>query len=143
VIQCNVTESVILRGRYPGGHGTLVRIKMRGYSAGTKGLGPVNKVSFCSSFMSSSVPHEIAALEEAVPVPSRHTPTVPGLSSCPSLSLPSESRFHQGRGESASSSGSDLEPPGPPVLSEVLSLSSSSSGEEQVERKDQEERRIQ
>ena len=27
----------------------------------------------CSSFMTSSVPHEIAALEEAVPVPSRHT----------------------------------------------------------------------
>ena len=27
----------------------------------------------CSSFMSSSVPHEIAAHEEAVPVPFRHT----------------------------------------------------------------------
>ena len=26
----------------------------------------------CSSFMSSSVPHKIAALEEAVPVPFRH-----------------------------------------------------------------------
>ena len=37
-----------------------------------KVLVPVNKLSFCSSFMSSSVPHEIAAREEAVPVPFRH-----------------------------------------------------------------------
>jgi hypothetical protein len=53
----------------------------------------------------------------------------------------SESRFHPGRGESTSSSGSDLEAPGPPVLSEWLSLSSSSSGEEEVEREEEEERR--
>ncbi len=53
----------------------------------------------------------------------------------------SESRFHPGRGESTSSSGSDLEDPGPPLLSEWLSLSSSSSGEEEVEREEEEERR--
>jgi len=53
----------------------------------------------------------------------------------------SESRFHPGRGESTSSSGSDLEAPGPPVLSEWLSLSSASSGEEEVEREEEEERR--
>ena len=52
-----------------------------------------------------------------------------------------ESRFHPGRGESTSSSGSDLEAPGPPVFSEWLSLSSSSSGEEEVEREEEEERR--
>ncbi len=37
-----------------------------------KVLVPVNKLSFCSSFMSSSVPHEIATREEAVPVSSPH-----------------------------------------------------------------------
>jgi hypothetical protein len=48
----------------------------------------------------------------------------------------SESRFHPGRGESTSSSGSALEASRPPVLSERLSLSSSSSGEEEVEWKE-------
>jgi len=43
---CNVTESVILRGRYRGGHGTLVRIKRRGYSAGRKVLFPLIKLVF-------------------------------------------------------------------------------------------------
>jgi hypothetical protein len=50
-----------------------VRIKRRGFRRVQKVLVPVNKVSFCSSFMSSSVPHEIAAREEAVPVSSPHT----------------------------------------------------------------------
>ena len=48
----------------------------------------------------------------------------------------SESRFHPGRSESTSSSRSALEAPRPPVLSERLSLSSSSSGEEKVEWKE-------
>ncbi len=48
-----------------------MRIKRRGFS-GTKGfLFPLIKL-VCSSSMSSSVPHKIAALEEAVPVPFRH-----------------------------------------------------------------------
>ncbi len=38
-----------------------------------KVLVPVNKNSFCSSFMSSSVPHETAARQEAVPVSSPHS----------------------------------------------------------------------
>jgi hypothetical protein len=66
-----VTESVILSDRYRGVHGTLVRIKRRGFS-GTKGfVFPLIKL-VCSSFMMSSVPHEIAAHEGAVPVPFRH-----------------------------------------------------------------------
>jgi hypothetical protein len=57
--------------KVPWGHGTLVRIKRRGFS-GTKGfVFPLIKL-VCSSFMMSSVPHEIAAHEGAVPVPFRH-----------------------------------------------------------------------
>jgi hypothetical protein len=48
-----------------------VRIKRRGFS-GTKGfVFPLIK-PVCSSFMMSSVPHEIAAHEGAVPVPFHH-----------------------------------------------------------------------
>jgi hypothetical protein len=48
-----------------------VRIKRKGFS-GTKGfVFPLIKL-VCSSFMMSSVPHEIAAHEGAVPVPFRH-----------------------------------------------------------------------
>jgi hypothetical protein len=51
-----------------------VRIKRRGFS-GTKGfVFPLIKL-VCSSFMMSSVPHEIAAHEGAVPVPFRHSST--------------------------------------------------------------------
>jgi hypothetical protein len=66
-----VTGSVIMSDRYRGVTVPSCEIKRGGFS-GTKGfLFPLIK-PVCSSFMMSSVPHEIAAHEGAVPVPFRH-----------------------------------------------------------------------
>jgi hypothetical protein len=43
--------------------------KKKGIFGYKRFLVPVNKVSFCSSFMSSSVLHKITVREEVVPVP--------------------------------------------------------------------------
>ena len=62
-----------------------MRDKKKGIFGYKRFLFPLIK-PVCSSFMSSGVPHKIAALEEAVPVPFRHRgdvdPHVGGLGAC-------------------------------------------------------------
>ena len=71
MIQCNVTESVILSGQVPWGHGTLVRIKRQGVS-GTKGFCPVIKSVLLLRPMYRVSSHTGLPCERAAQVPSPH-----------------------------------------------------------------------
>ena len=72
MIQCNVTESVILGGQVPWGHGTLVRRKRQGVS-GTKGFCPLIKSVLLLRPMYRVSSHTGSPCERTAQVSSPHT----------------------------------------------------------------------